>query len=72
MQAIKARASQQARKLDTRRKILVGSLMLSRIRGENKEAVRLRAWLSRELRGFLTRGVDSRALAELLTDAATN
>lgn len=63
-----ARHRKQQRADDTRRKVLIGSLILDRVKGESREAVRLRDWLRRELPGFVTRDVDRRVLADLIGD----
>ena len=63
-----ARHRKQQRADDTRRKVLLGSLILERIEGESEEAVRLRTWLRRELPRFVTRDVDRRVLADLIGD----
>lgn len=63
-----ARHRKQQRADDTRRKVLLGSLMLERIEGESEEAVRLRTWLRRELPRFVTRDVDRRVIADLIGD----
>ena len=65
-----ARQRKERRAADTRRKVLVGSLMLDRIKGDGDEAVRLRAWLRRELPEFVTRDIDRRVVADLIGDAA--
>ena len=61
-----ARQRKERRAADTRRKVLLGSFILSRIEGETEEAVRLRAWLRRELPRFVARDIDRRVLADLI------
>lgn len=77
--ALKARLSKQERANDTRRKVLLGALILHRLEQSNDPefTTRLRDWLRRELPGFLTRDGDKELFAELLgkpadTDAARN
>lgn len=53
---LQARLSSEERKRDTRRKILLGSLVLARLDSEPA----LRALMERELPGFLTRPEDRR------------
>jgi len=70
--ALKARLGKQDRARDTRRKILLGALILHRLetKADAPEfANRLRDWLKRELPGFLTRDDDKSLFAGLL-DAA--
>ncbi|MDD2703738.1 MAG: mobilization protein [Acidocella sp.] len=70
-QTLKARLSKQERAKDTRRKILLGALLLHRL-GEDNRAFdhTLKEWLQRELPGFLTRADDKALFADLL--AASN
>jgi hypothetical protein len=71
--ALKARLGKQDRARDTRRKILLGALILHRLetKADAPEfANRLRDWLKRELPGFLTRD-DDKALFHDLLDAPT-
>lgn len=55
--ALKARMAQQDRAKDTRRKILLGALVLHRLEqsGDGEFSKRLGDWLRRELPGFLAR-----------------
>ncbi|MBA9031754.1 mobilization protein [Rhizobium leguminosarum] len=65
---LKARLGQQDRKDDTRRKVLLGALVLHRL-GEDRDgefSKRLGEWLRRELPGFLTRDADKELFADLL------
>ena len=66
-QALKARLGKQERARDTRRKVLLGALVLHRL-GENNRAFdkTLREWLQRELPGFLTRPDDKALFGDLL------
>ncbi len=70
-QTLKARLGKQERAKDTRRKILLGALVLHRL-GEDNLAfdLTLKEWLQRELPGFLTRADDKALFADLL--AASN
>lgn len=65
---LKARLGKQERKDDTRRKVLLGALVLHRL-GEDRDgefSKRLGEWLRRELPGFLTRDADKELFADLL------
>ena len=55
-----ARMRKQNRARDTRRKILLGALVLDRMESGHDPAFakRLAEWLRRELPGFLTRDID--------------
>ena len=66
-QTLKARLGKQERAKDTRRKILLGALVLHRL-GEGNRAFdqTLKEWLQRELPGFLTRADDKTLFADLL------
>jgi len=65
---LKARLSKQERANDTRRKVLLGALVLHRLEnGKDEEFSRLLGeWLRRELPGFLTRDGDKQLFADLL------
>ena len=60
-----ARLGKQDRANDTRRKVLLGALVLQRLEKSSDPdfAKRLADWLRRELPGFLTRDVDKALLA---------
>ena len=66
--ALKARLSKQERALDTRRKILLGALVLHRLQNSNDPdgSHRLLDWLQRELPGFLTRDGDKVLFDDIL------
>lgn len=66
--ALKARLSKQDRSNDTRRKVLLGALVLHRLENANDPEFtkRLGDWLRRELPGFLTRDNDKALFADLL------
>lgn len=68
--ALKARMAKQDRAKDTRRKILLGALVLHRLEqnGDGEFSKRLGDWLKRELPGFLTRDEDKALFADLLSD----
>ena len=59
---------QAERAHDTRRKVLLGALVLHRLGASKDEEFsrRLGDWLRRELPGFLTRDVDKELFADLL------
>ncbi|MBE0600117.1 MAG: mobilization protein [Burkholderiaceae bacterium] len=69
--ALKSRLGKQERANDTRRKVLLGALVLHRLEnGKDEEfARRLRDWLKRELPDFLTRDTDKALFAELIPPA---
>ncbi|RRY02336.1 mobilization protein [Brucella anthropi] len=69
--ALKARLSKQDRANDTRRKVLLGALVLHRLENANDPEFtkRLGDWLRRELPGFLTRDNDKALFADLLGPA---
>lgn len=66
--ALKARLSKQERANDTRRKVLLGALVLHRLDNANDPEFtkRLGEWLRRELPGFLTRDGDKLLFADIL------
>ncbi len=66
--ALKARLGKQERANDTRRKVLLGALVLHRLENANDPEFtkRLGDWLRRELPGFLTREGDKELFADLL------
>ena len=70
--ALKSRLGKQERANDTRRKVLLGALVLHRLEnGKDEEfARRLRDWLKRELPDFLTRDTDKALFAELIQPAS--
>jgi len=61
----------QERANDTRRKVLLGALVLHRLEntGDAEFSKRLGDWLRRELPGFLSRDSDKALLADLLGQA---
>jgi hypothetical protein len=75
---LQSRLGKQERAKDTRRKVLLGALVLHRLEKSNDEefAKRLNDWLQRELPGFLTRDEDKALFADILEpqteEAATN
>ena len=54
--AIRARVAKKERARDTRRKILVGILLLHRMENDPENGPRFRLWLRKELPGFLGEG----------------
>ena len=70
--SLKARLGKQERANDTRRKVLLGALVLHRLDNSNDPdfTKRLGDWLRRELPGFLTRDGDKELFADLLGKAA--
>ncbi|NKB84851.1 mobilization protein [Brucella grignonensis] len=66
--ALKARLGKQERANDTRRKVLLGALVLHRLENtiDPEFIKRLGDWLRRELPGFLTRDNDKALFADLL------
>ena len=64
--------SKQERTHDTRRKVLLGALVLHRLEASKDEEFsrRLGDWLRRELPGFLTRDADKDLFADLLKPPA--
>lgn len=74
---LQARLGKQERARDTRRKILLGALVLHNLEAEASGAspAWLHSWLSSELPVFLTREADKDLLADMLVPAtvpATN
>ncbi|MFG1466458.1 mobilization protein [Xanthobacter sp. DSM 24535] len=64
---LKARLGKQERANDTRRKVLLGALVLRRLEsGKDEFSRRLDEWLKRELPDFLTRDGDKELFADLL------
>lgn len=65
------RLGKQERARDTRRKILIGALVLHRLENAKDPAfsMRLRDWLRAELPGFLTRDGDSQLFEDILGSA---
>ena len=63
-----ARLGKQDRANDTRRKVLLGALVLQRLEksSDPEFSKRLADWLRRELPVFLTRDVDKTLLADLM------
>lgn len=65
--ALKSRLSKQERANDTRRKVLLGALVLHRLENNRDDfSKNLGDWLKRELPGFLTRDNDKELFADLL------
>lgn len=71
-QVLVARLAKQERAHDTRRKILIGALVLHRLQqsGDAELSRRLGDWLRAELPGFLTRDGDKALFDDILTPSA--
>lgn len=70
--SLKARLGKQERANDTRRKVLLGALVLHRLEnGKDDFSRNLGDWLHRELPGFLTRDGDKELFADLIGATAT-
>lgn len=68
---LQARLSKEERARDTRRKVLIGALVLHRIEdGSASSADYLKDFVQRELGGFLTRERDVLLFDDLLPDEA--
>jgi hypothetical protein len=69
---LQSRLSKQERAKDTRRKVLLGALVLHRLdKPDGSEVCKnLPAWLEQELPKFLTRADDKALFADLLGEAA--
>jgi hypothetical protein len=69
---LQARLGKQDRARDTRRKVLLGALVLHRLQTEMPDASTawLRAWLSSELPVFLTHDTDKSLLADVMAGDA--
>jgi hypothetical protein len=65
---LQSRLGKQERARDTRRKVLLGALVLHRLQSDKPDASSawLRAWLISELPAFLTRDMDNALLADLM------
>jgi N-glycosylase/DNA lyase len=63
-----SRLSKQERSRDTRRKVLLGALVLHRLTdsGDHEFSKRLSDWLRRELPGFLIRDGDKELFSDLV------
>lgn len=70
-QALKSRLTTQERAKDTRRKVLLGALVLHHLSEDKREFDKaLKEWLQRELPGFLTRPDDKALFNDLLNAPA--
>jgi hypothetical protein len=65
---LQARLGKQERARDTRRKVLLGALVLHRLQSDKTDvsSAWLRTWLLSELPAFLTRDMDKALLADLM------
>ncbi|EHS50953.1 mobilization protein C [Rhizobium sp. PDO1-076] len=71
--ALQQRLAKQERNNDTRRKVLLGALVLHRLEnGKDEFSKNLGEWLRRELPGFLTRDLDKVVCADLINGAQTS
>jgi hypothetical protein len=71
--SLQARLNKQDRAKETRRKILLGALVLDRVDSERDPEFsrRLADWLRRELPGFLVRDMDRDLFTDLLEPHAS-
>jgi hypothetical protein len=71
--ALKARLTKHDRAKDTRRKVLLGALVLQQIEGgrDAEFRQRLTSWLKGELPGFLTRDEDRKLFPEFIEQTST-
>lgn len=70
---LKARLTKQERAKDTRRKILLGALVLNRIEtGAGPFSQDLKQWVRDELPGFLTRQTDHELFDDLIVGTNTD
>lgn len=68
---LKARLGKEERAKDTRRKVLLGALVMHRLEtGKDEFSRDLSEWLRRELPGFLTRDGDKEIFENLLKPKA--
>ena len=70
---LKSRLSKQERAKDTRRKVLLGALVLHRLNAakeKGEDAGWLAEWIRRELPGFLTREDDKALFTDILETPA--
>lgn len=64
---LQTKLGKQERAKDTRRKVLLGALVLHRLeKGQDEFSKKLGDWLNRELPGFLTRDDDKALFADML------
>lgn len=64
---LQTRLSKQNRARDTRRKILLGAIVLDRLESRSDEmSEQLNKWLKQELPGFLTRKADRELFEDLI------
>lgn len=62
---VKARESEQARKDDTRRKVLLGSFILAKLKAEGERG-NIRKWLETDLPAFLSSDRDKALFANVV------
>ena len=64
---LQSKLGKQERARDTRRKVLLGALVLHRLeKGQDEFSKKLGDWLNKELPGFLTRADDKALFDDLL------
>ncbi len=69
---LQSKLGKQERARDTRRKVLLGALVLHRLeKGQDEFSKKLGDWLNKELPGFLTRDDDKALFAGLLKKPVT-
>ena len=64
---LQARQARLERTQDTRRKVLLGALILHRIENDPENGERMKAWVAKELPGFLTRETDKELFPEFIS-----
>lgn len=65
---LQSKLGKQERARDTRRKVLLGALVLHRLeKGQDEFSKKLGDWLNKELPGFLSRDDDKALFADLVT-----
>ena len=66
---LQSKLGKQERAKDTRRKVLLGALVLHRLeKGQDEFSKKLGDWLNKELPGFLSREDDKALFADLVSD----
>lgn len=67
-----ARQAKLERAQDTRRKVLLGALLLHRIENDQKNGAQVKAWVAKELPRFLTRETDKELFSDLFESTAAD
>jgi hypothetical protein len=66
---LQSKLGKQERAKDTRRKVLLGALVLHRLeKGQDEFSKKLGDWLNKELPGFLSREDDKALFTDLVSD----